>query len=107
MSNLHYHIEPQRLSREGGGYKPCEPHQACRFVVIETKTIPSRLGRRRHHIKRNVEIFTGSAAHLRARHLCDSLTARSGPKPERPRGIWGRSCTIEEYNRITKEQNNG
>lgn len=101
MTQRCYHIEPQRL-RPDHGYVACEPHRATRFVVIETTSVPKRLGRRAYQIKKNVGIFSGSGAHLQARYCCDGYTARTKPRPStytRPEPL-ARSCTRAEYDAI-------
>lgn len=103
MTKRCYHIEPQRLV-PGEGYKPCEPHRACRVLVIETTAVPRSRNRRAYQVKKTVANFGGSAMMLRAKQECDWLTARTAKKPERPGAIWGRSCTINEYNQIMRSR---
>jgi hypothetical protein len=103
MPKRAYHIEPQR-NVKGEGYVPCLPHQASRFNLIETTTIPSRSGRRAMHIKRSVEIFSGPGAERLAEQRCARLTGHTGPRPifsqNSDRQLWGRSLTIREYDEM-------
>lgn len=98
MTKRCYHIEHQRLVT-GEGYRACEPHRACRVVIIETTNVPRKGGRKAYQIKRNVQVFSGSAMCLRARALLDSLTAKTKPKPHKPNVLF-RSLTILEYDSI-------
>jgi hypothetical protein len=100
MTRRTYCVQPQRLA-VGKGYVPCEPHQACRVIVLETTFIPRKLGRRAYQTKRIVGNFSGSGMMMQAKLECNRLTGRSQPKPQ-PRGVWGRSLTIAEYDEVMR-----
>jgi len=103
VSRRVYSLQPQRL-QPGEGYIACEPHRACRVVIIETTFVPPKRGRRAYHIKRKVATFSGSGAMLRAQLELDSLIGRSKPSTDRRRGVWGRSMTRLEYDNWLREK---
>lgn len=95
-----YAVQHQRLV-VGQGYTECEPHRACRAVIIETTSVPGKHGRKPYHIKRNYEIFTGPAMTYRARLTLDGLTSKTKGKPKEQKAYLYRSLTIVEYDRAT------
>lgn len=100
-----YCIEPQRLIA-GSGYVLCQPHAACRFVIVETTKVPSTHGRKTYSIKRNYHIFSGRGAEARAQQLVDRLCRRQQPSDTfRGRKIWGRSLTTVEYDEVMRRRN--
>lgn len=100
MTRRTYCVQPQRL-KAGSGYVPCEPHQACRVIVLETTFVPKKLGRRAYQTKRIVGNFSGSGMMLSAKLLCDQKTGRSASRPA-SRGVYARSLTIAEYDEVMK-----
>lgn len=107
MSSKTYTIEHQRLV-PSKGYRPCEPHQACRVVIREV-TVFRRNGKS-YRIERNYRVFSGTAAALQARLELDRLVPKTKarqPNDQRPRKIWGRSLTIDEYNATLEGKRHG
>jgi hypothetical protein len=106
MAKKTYSIEPQRLMISSG-YVPCEPHQACRVVIIETTSVPPKGGRKAYHIKKVIEQFHGPSALERAAAACARYTHRSTPRPsirEKASKLWGRSLTINEYDALLERK---
>jgi hypothetical protein len=100
MSNRTYTLEPQRLI-EGKGYVACEQHRASRIVIVEVTKVPAKQGRRSYFIRRNHQIYSGSAMLLRARQDLDVLVRGTKRRDEPKSGkIWGRSLTIKEYDAV-------
>lgn len=102
MPRRTYTLEFQRPGPSG--WTSCLEHQARRVAIIETTHVPRKLGRRAYQIKRVVAKFSGSAMRLNAERLLNRYKQNASPRPPRERGVWGRSCTTEEYLRIQEQQ---
>ncbi len=96
MTRRSFTLEPQRLVPDAG-YRPCEPHQACRVVIKEITIVPASKGRRSYRIEKNHAIFCGSGMMLRARLELDVLIRGTNPRPRPTSEPWGRSLGLAQY----------